>query len=162
MQFQSSWYLAPVHFNHLESPHSLHFVFNLLPELLHKVFWRNMCWFGNRSRKPFTPWSRLISIYINIVYDDGKIINGLQGICCNSLAILLHIIHTKAFGHRQGRDKGAPRSLQPLLQGGTQLWMMLWDDRKTLITGGAVQTGVMVINSGVCIKTATTPSGDII
>lgn len=121
-------YLAPVHFNHLESAQSLHLVFDVLPQLvslLCKVLWRRMCWFGNGSRKPFTPWSCFISVYIDIGDDQRRVISGLPGICWNLLAtLLLLLINTKAFGHREGRGEGAPWSLQPLLQRGTQLLML--------------------------------------
>ena len=126
-QFKGSWYLASVHLNHLESAQSLRLLFNLLPQLvslLCKVFWRRMGWFGNVSRKPFTPWSRLISVYIHIGNDQWWVINCLPGTCWNLSAVLL-LVNTKAFGHRRGRGEGAPRSLQPFPQRGTQLLMML-------------------------------------
>lgn len=128
---KGGWYLASVHLNHLEPAQSLHLVFNLLPQLvslLCKVFWRRTCWSGNGSRKPFTPWSLSMSIYVNFGNDQRRVINCLPGFCWNLSAILLLlilIINTKAFGHREGRGEGAPWSLQPLPQRGTQLLMML-------------------------------------
>lgn len=117
-------YLASVHLNHPESAQLLCLVFHLLPQLvssLCKVCWRRI---GTGSRKLFTPWSRLISFYINLGHDQWRVINGLPGLCWNLSAIHL-LINTKAFGHREGRGEGAPWSLQPLLQWGTQLLKML-------------------------------------
>lgn len=121
-------HLASVHFHHLESAQSLRLVFNLLPQLvslLFKAFGRRMWWFGTGSRKLLTPWCLFISVYINTGHDQWRVINHVPGICWNLSAIILLLINTKAFGHRERRGEGAPCSLQPLLQRGAQLLMML-------------------------------------
>lgn len=129
-RLNSGWYLVPVHLNHLEPAQRLHLVFHLPPQavsLLCEVFGRMTRRFGNGSRKTLAPWL-LVSVYVNIGQGRWRVLNRLQGICWNLLAILvLHLlINTQAFGNRGGgRGEGAPRSLQPLPQGGAQLLVML-------------------------------------
>lgn len=120
---KSSWYLAPVHFDHLESAQCLRLLLHLFPQLP-AVF---RC-FGSASRNSFTPCPRHISVYIQTGSDRWRGIIRLAAICCNLSAVillLLLVVDTKALGHRTGRGEGAPWSLQPLLQSRAQVGMTL-------------------------------------
>lgn len=150
--FGGHQYLASIHFNHLESPQGFCLFFHLRPEsveLLIYVLSGETGWCRNRSRKPFAPWSRVILVNVNIRHKQRESFMVLWGICWHLYAFLLWVINTETFGHGAGWGEGAPWSLQPLLQGGTQLLMRLWKrlNKKTMAVTLCQCTNTSLINT---------------